>query len=165
MDFVQLVAELGRDDVDQDTFLLLGCSAFAGKVRVKPTVPRTACAIIVELMRGLLERDYASDIEQLWRAPAPWGDPDAPGTEDEPAGQADTLEPQGGQRTANAPREPDRVPGLVKAGGGQEAGRSRSIPTLDRDTHMPSIHRPAADLLVDDRLPLLGDVDEVRRWA
>jgi MoxR-like ATPase len=165
MDFVQLIAELGREDVDEDTFYLLGCSAFAGKVRVKPTVPRTACAIIVELMRGVLERDFGGQIEQLWRAPAPWGDPDAPGEQDEPAGEADSLEPQGGQRTANAPREPDRVPGLVKAGGGQEAGRSRSIPTLDRDAHMPTIQREPADLLVDDRQPTLADADEVRRWA
>jgi Mg-chelatase subunit ChlD len=165
MDFVQLVAELGRDDLDDDTFYLLGCSAFAGKVRVKPTVSRTACTIVIELMRGLLERDYRGDLEQLWRAPAPWGDPDAPGEQEESAGQADSPEPQGGQRTANAPREPDRVPGLVKAGGGQEAGRSRSIPTLERDAQLPTTHREPADLLVDERLRPLGDLEEVRRWA
>jgi MoxR-like ATPase/Mg-chelatase subunit ChlD len=165
MDFVQLVAELGRDDLDQDTFYLLGCSAFAGKVRVKPTVPRTACAIVVELMRGFLEREYGGEVEQLWRAPAPWGEPDAPGEQEESPGQADSLEPQGGQRTANAPREPDRVPGLVKAGGGQEPGRSRSVPTLERDAQLPATQREPADLLVDERRQPLGDLEDVRRWA
>ena len=165
MDFVQLVAQLGADDLDEDTFYLLGCSAFAGKVRVKPTVARAACTIVVELMRALLERDYGGDLTQLWRAPAPWGEPDAPGEQEEAAGHADSLEPQGGQRTANAPREPDRVPGLVKAGGGEETGRSRSIPTLDRDAQLPTTQREPAALLVDERLRPLGDLDEVRRWA
>src|ERR687885_660122 len=166
MDFVQLVAELGHDQLDEDTFQLLGCSAFAGKIRVKPTVTRSACAIVVELMHGLLARDYGGELEQLWRAPAPWGDPDAPGEEQEEAGgEADSPEPQGGQRSPNAPRAPDRVPGLVKAGGGQEAGRSRAIPTLDRDARMATTHGAPTDLVVDDRQPPLGDLDEVRRWA
>jgi len=55
IDFVQLVAQLGREHLDDDTVFLLGCSAFAGKVRVKPTTTRNACTIVVELMRGLLE--------------------------------------------------------------------------------------------------------------
>ena len=166
MDFVQLVAELGHDQLDEDTFQLLGCSAFAGKIRVKPTVTRSACAIVVELMHGLLARDYGGELEQLWRAPAPWGDPDAPGEEQEEAGgEADSPEPQGGQRSPNAPRAPDRVPGLVKAGGGQEAGRSRAIPTLDRDARMATLRGVPTNLVVDDRQPPLGDLDEVRRWA
>src|ERR671933_573837 len=165
LDFVQLVAELGPDQLDQDTFQLLGCSAFAGKVRVKPTVARPVCAIVVELMHGLLARDYGGQLEQLWRAPAPWGDPDAPGQPDEATGEADSLEPQGGQRSPNAPRAPDRVPGLVKAGGGQEAGRSRAIPTLDRDARMATTHGAPKDLVGDDGQPPLGDLDEVRRWA
>ena len=165
IDFVQLVAQLGRDDLDEDTFYLLGCSAFAGKVRVKPNVARSACAIVTELMRGVLERDYRGDLEQLWRVPAPWGKPEAPGDPGESAGEADGLEPQGGQRTANAPRAPDRVPGVVKAGGGQEAGRSRAIPMFERDAALPGVPQTPAALLVDEKHSPLGDVDEVRRWA
>ena len=165
IDFVQLVAQMGPNDVDEDTFYLLGCSAFAGKVRVKPTITRSACDIIVELMRGVLERDYAGDRDSLLRASALWGEPDAAGPQQDSDGEADGLEPQGGQRTANAPREPDRVPGLVKAGGGQDAGRSRSIPILQRDTALPSVATSPSDLLVDERQPAVSDANEVRRWA
>jgi MoxR-like ATPase len=163
IDFVQLVSQLGAAAHEPETFFLLGCSAFAGKVRVKPNVARSACTIVTELMQGLLEREVAGDLEQLWQAAAPWGDPDAPG--EESVGAAEGLEPQGGQRTANAPPAPDRVPGLVKPGAGQEAGRSRAIPTLDRDSVLPSVPAAPNDLLVSNGRPALGDLDEVRRWA
>jgi Mg-chelatase subunit ChlD len=147
-------------------FYMLGCSAFAGKVRVKPTVTRSACAIVRELMDGLLSRDYGGEIGSLLRAQAPWGEPEAPGEPDEPGGDADGLEPQGGQRSANAPREPDRVPGLVKPGGGQDAGRSRAVAALERDAALPSVPQPPdATLFADERQPLLADVNDVRRWA
>lgn len=166
IDFVQMVAQLGSERIDSETFYLLGCSAFAGKIRTKPTVSRGACAIVRELMAGVLGRDYSGEIESLLRAPSPWGEPDAPGTPEESAGYADTPEPQGGQRSANSPREPDRVPGLVKAGGGQDSGRSRAVAALERDAALPSVPQPqGVTLQADERRPLLADVDDVRRWA
>lgn len=165
IDFIQLVARLGLDTLDADLFYLLGCSAYAGKVRVRPTVARSACAIVTELMRSLLERDYGGELERLRMAPSTWGQPQDVG-EEEPAAETAGPEPQGGRRISNAPSAPDRVPGLVKAGGGEEAGRSRAIPTLERESPpAPPVTPQMPTTPVDERAERLGDVDQVRRWA
>src|SRR5262249_32569583 len=58
IDFVHLVEAVGPDGIDEDTFYLLGCSAYTSKVRVKATVARSACEIIIELMKSLVGRDW-----------------------------------------------------------------------------------------------------------
>lgn len=165
IDFIQLVARLGLETLDEELFYLIGCSAYAGKVRVKPTIARSACEIVNELMRSLLEREYGGELKRLRMSASPWGQPQDTGDEDA-AGEMDGSEPQGGRRTANAPSAPDRVPGLVKAGGGEEAGRSRAIPAVEREhTHAPPLSAPVVAAIVDERADPLAEVDQVRRWA
>jgi MoxR-like ATPase/Mg-chelatase subunit ChlD len=165
IDFIQLIAQLGPETLDEELFHLLGCSAYSGKVRVKPTVARSACEIVSELMRSLLEREYGGDLERLRRSVSPWGEPQDTGAEDA-AGEMDGSEPQGGRRTANAPSAPDRVPGLVKAGGGEEAGRSRAIPAVEREhSYAPPPSAAVVAARVDERADPLAEVDQVRRWA
>jgi MoxR-like ATPase len=164
IDFIHLLEGVGFENLDRETFFSLGCSAYAGKVRVKPTTARTACEIIVELMTALLERDYGGDLERLRRAPSPWGEPQEPG-EEEPAGAEQGADRQGGRRVGKRPAAPpEEVPGLAKAGGSGEAGRSRAIPMVERDQRLPP-SPPQAGELAAERAAALAEVAEVRRWA
>jgi MoxR-like ATPase/Mg-chelatase subunit ChlD len=163
IDFVHLLEGIGPEALDEEVFHLVGCSAYAGKVRVKPTVSRPACEIVVELMKSLLERDYGGDLERLRLAPSPWGTPQEIG-EDEPAGDQEGSERQGGRRAARARGEPDELPGLAKAGGGEEAGRSRAVPMVERDSGLPPTAGKIGDL-GEERAEALAQVAEVRRRA
>ena len=163
IDFVQLVAGLGPDQLNQEMFELLACSAYAGKVRVKPTVTRSACEVVVELMRSLVEREYGGDWERLRLAAAPWGEPQEPGAE-EPAGEEEGTDRQCGRRTSPSRTEPSEVPGLARAGGGEEAGRSRAVPMVERDQRLP-VSAPTTGELAEERGSPLASADEVRRWA
>src|SRR5262249_5438811 len=83
IDFVHLVEGM---DLDEETFYSLGCSAFAGRVRVKPTVARSAGEIIVEIMKSLRAKGDSGDAADLLYHGAPRGEPDDHGGE-EPAGE------------------------------------------------------------------------------
>ena len=163
IDLVQLLEGLAVDELDEETFFLLGCSAYAGKVRVKPTVARTGCEIIVELMKSLLLRDYSGDFERLRLAPAPWGEPQEPGRE-EPAGDEEGSERQGGKRTSRPRDSADEVPGLARGGGSDEPGRSRSVPMVERDQSLPVTPSQTREL-AESRDEAIAGAAEVRRWA
>src|SRR5438045_2735437 len=69
------VPRLGR--IDARPFL--GCSAYAGKIRLKPNASRRACQIVHELIDTVLRRDYQGSVEVLLEraAEAPMGAPAA----------------------------------------------------------------------------------------
>lgn len=163
IDFVHLIEGIGLDTLDEETFYVLGCSAYAGRVRVKPSVARSACEVVVELMKSLLARDHGGDWARFRRTAAPWGEPEEPGA-DEPAGEAEGAERQGGRRPARARSVPDEVPGLAKGGGGEEAGRSRSVPMVERDQALP-VTPPRASDLTEERDEAMAGAAEVQRWA
>ncbi|MPZ92416.1 MAG: AAA domain-containing protein [Actinobacteria bacterium] len=77
IDFVDLLSGYDFDKLDLDTLRFLGCSAYAGKLRVRPTVNRSACAIVHDLIDLVLERDYHGDVTNLLEQAtlAPMGDP------------------------------------------------------------------------------------------
>ena len=58
IDFVDLLAGYEPDELDLATLRFLGCSAYAGKLRVKPAARKTACEVVHELIDAVLGRDY-----------------------------------------------------------------------------------------------------------
>ncbi|GEM_PF-478261 len=164
IDFVHLVEGVGLETLEQETFELLGCSAYAGKVRVKPTVARSACEIVVELMRTLLARQFGGNLEQLKLASAPWGDPVEAGVEDPIVREEEGNDRQGGNRAGRARQRPEEIPGLAKGGGSEEAGRSRAVPVMERAQALP-VSAPQVEELGADRGDALAEAAEVRRWA
>jgi Mg-chelatase subunit ChlD len=137
IDFSDLLGGWAPAEVDLDTLRFLGCSAYAGKLRVKPSVARTACEIVHELIDALLRRDYAGSVEALLEhaLAAPAG---TPVEADDEKGQTLTEEGEaplagGGERPAGEPRAPDEIPGLARPGSGDEPGESRSVPMVGRD--------------------------------
>jgi MoxR-like ATPase/Mg-chelatase subunit ChlD len=167
IDFVDLVSSYDPEDLDAATLRFLACSAYAGKLRLRPTVSRSACEIVQELMETVLRRDYQGRVEVLLErlAAAPAGEPaELEGEGASAAGEhGDVASPSGGRRRAEAKRRPDEVPGLARPGGGGEAGESRSVPMVDRDRPSAGGSRP-----VDLRGALehhLRDLDEVLRRA
>lgn len=166
IDFVDLLA--GYDpELDLPTLRFLGCSAYAGKIRARPTVTRTACAIVHELMDQILQRSYEGKIETLIEraTAAPIGEP----AQAEGEGfstlseQGEVALGPGGQRPAKKRTTPDEIPGLPRGGGSGEAGESRSVPMVDRDR--PSAGGSRLEELTDTQAARLRDPDEVLRRA
>ena len=167
IDYADLLAGYERAELDLDTLKQLGCTAYAGRVRVTPSSGRTACQIVHELIDAVLKRDYESSVEVLLEhaMAAPAGDPgqsddggSARATED-----GDAAVAAGGERPpAEEPSSPDEIPGLSRPGGG-EAGESRSVPMVDRD--QPSARGARAASLGEPRDQHLRDPEAVLRAA
>jgi MoxR-like ATPase len=172
IDLVDLVAGYDPEDLDLDTLRFLACSAYAGKLRVRPTVSRSACEIVHELIDTVLRRSYEGRVENLnWTlARGPVGEPaeaeaDGPSdqTESDQTEQGEAAGEQGGQQPRQVPEHADEVPGLTRPGGSGEPGDSRSVPMVDRDRPSAGGGRPAE--LANQLQRHLRDLDEVLRRA
>jgi MoxR-like ATPase len=167
IDFVDLLSGYDLDKLDLDTLRFLGCSAYAGKLRVRPTVNRSACAIVHELMELVLERDYDGDVTSLLEQVtlAPIGDP-APSEDEGDSGlteQGEVALGGGGERDPAPERKPDEIPGLSRPGSSTEPGESRSVPMVDRDRPSAGGSRPTElDAQLDGHL---RNPEEVLRRA
>jgi MoxR-like ATPase/Mg-chelatase subunit ChlD len=139
IDYADLLSGYALPELDLATLRALACSAYAGRLRVKPSSGRTAREIVHELIDAILARDYEGGVDVLLEhaAAAPVGDPAesdgaGPGRRDDEAEAAVGT----GDRPSDEPddrRSPDdEIPGLSRPGGG-EAGESRSVPMVDRD--------------------------------
>lgn len=168
IDFTDLLASWGDHELELETLRLLACSAYAGKLRVKPTATGTACEIVHELVDAVLRRDYGGRFETLLEraAAAPAGQPaeveGEPGSGPSHEGEGDLA--GGGERPAtDKPERPDEIPGLSRPGSGTEAGESRSVPMVERDRSSPGGARPTE--MTDRRATHLRDPDAVLREA
>jgi MoxR-like ATPase/Mg-chelatase subunit ChlD len=166
IDYADLLAGYAVDELDLETLRRLGCSAYAGRLRVKPSAGRTACEIVHAIIDAILARDYEGSVDVLLEhaAAAPVGDP----AESDGAGtgrRGDDAE--GALGTGDQPRDEERapedeIPGLSRPGGG-EAGESRSVPMVDRD--QPSARGARAGELDDVRDTHLRPPEAVMRAA
>ena len=166
IDFVDLVSGYAPGDLDAAGLRFLACSAYAGKLHLRPTVSRSACDIVQELMEAVLRRDYQGKVDVLLQrlVSAPAGEPAAVEGEGgaRPGGHGDVASPPGDREAAEPAGRPDEIPGLARPGGGGEAGESRSVPMVDRDR--PSAGgRPAGPARQLEHH--LRDLDEVLRRA
>lgn len=168
IDFVDLLAGYQVDALDLDTLRFLACSSYAGRLRLRPTVARSACGIVHELLDLVLRRDYEGRVEVLVEQAhsAPSGDP-AQADSDAAAGGSVTevgqaAVAQGGQDRTRPP-EADELPGLARPGGSGEAGESRSVPMVARDRPSAGGTRPTEMQGTPDEQ--IGDLDEVLRRA
>lgn len=111
----------------------LVCAAFTGRVRLRPAVTRSACELVMELFTGLAS-ETAGGLEVLL-ADAGEGMP-APALDDTGPDQADPGQDRADQGGRDSLSRADReeLPGLERAGGSGEAGRSRSVPMMSRDS-------------------------------
>jgi MoxR-like ATPase len=135
IDFVDLLAGYDPSELDLSTLRFVGCSAYAGKLRVKPAARKSACQIVHELIDAVLGRDYEGSVELLrQQVAAPTGEPAASDDAGDPSltEEGETAVAGGGDRPPEEPARPDEIPGLSRPGGG-EAGDSRSVPMVDRD--------------------------------
>ncbi|HET9972555.1 MAG TPA: AAA family ATPase [Streptosporangiaceae bacterium] len=128
-------ADVLRGGPDPVLLRCLACAAFTGRVRLRPAVTRSACELVMELFTGLAS-ETAGGLEVLL-ADAGEGTPaPAPALDDTGPDQADPGQEcadQGGRDSlSRADRE--ELPGLERAGGSGEAGRSRSVPMMSRDS-------------------------------
>jgi MoxR-like ATPase len=167
IDFVDLVAGYEPDDLDGDTLRFLACSAYAGKLRLRPSVNRSACEIVHELLQAVLDRDFGGSLDTLVQGlvPAPAGQPaEAEGDSLATLGEhGDVALEQGGRKPAQKAGPEDEIPGLARPGGSGEAGDSRSIPMVDRDR--PSAGGQRSSELTEELEGHLHDLDEVLRRA
>ena len=168
IDFVDLLAGYDLDEVDLSTLRFLGCSAYAGKLRLRPALNRTACEVVHELLDGVLRRDFQGRVELLLEhaaAPAPTGEP----AEAEGAGGSTLTEEgevalAGGGDANERPRDqPDEIPGLSRPGGSGEPGESRSVPMVGRDRPSAGGTRPTE--LTESIETHLRGLDEVLHRA
>jgi MoxR-like ATPase/Mg-chelatase subunit ChlD len=167
IDFVDLLAGYELDDLDLDTIRFLACSSYAGRLRLRPTISRSACAIVHELLDVVLGRDYQGRVEVLVEQAhaAPYGDPaqadgDTSGGSMAEVGQ--TAVAQGGQDDSRPPQA-DELPGLARPGGSGEAGASRSVPMVARDRPSAGGTRPTE--LRSGPVEQVGDFHDVLRRA
>jgi len=167
IDFVDLLSGYDVATLDLDTLRFLACSSYAGRLRLRPTVTRSACAIVHELLDLVLQRDYQGRLDVLVEQArsAPSGDPaqadsDAPGGSVAEVGQAAVA--QGGQDRTRRPQA-DELPGLARPGGSGEAGESRSVPMVARDRPSAGGTRPTELRGGPDEQ--IGDLHEVLRRA
>src|SRR5205823_645074 len=65
IDFADLLSGYEIDEIDLAALRFLGCSAYAGKIRLKPNASRRACQIVHELIDTVLRRDYQGSVEVL----------------------------------------------------------------------------------------------------
>jgi MoxR-like ATPase/Mg-chelatase subunit ChlD len=167
IDFADLLSGYAMEELDLAAIRLLGCSAYSGRVRVRPSSGRTACEIVHALIDAVLARDYEGSVDVLLEraAAAPAGDPaDSDGAgagrrEDDAEAALGT-----GDRPADedARTPEDEIPGLSRPGGG-EAGESRSVPMVDRD--QPAARGGRTGELRDVRDTHLRDPEAVMRAA
>ncbi len=168
IDFVDLLSAWDPSELDLDTLRFLGCSAYAGKLRVKPSASRTACDIVHELIDRVLRRDHGGSVETLLEhaLAAPAGQPVETDEQGDAtlAEEGEALASGGGDRPAPRPeRRPDEIPGLARPGTGQEPGDSRSVPMVGRDRPSTGSIRPRE--LTDHRDTHLQDPEAVLRHA
>ncbi|HET6548212.1 MAG TPA: AAA family ATPase [Solirubrobacter sp.] len=163
IDFADLLAGWEPEELDLDGLRFLACSAYAGKLRVKPSTGKTATEIVHELIDMLLQRDFDGSVETLLERArrAPQGVPAEPDEGGDGPADGDTL--AGGDRPSERPRTPDEIPGLARPGTGDETGESRSVPMVGRDRPSSGgtrLHEPP-----DPRDAHLRDPEAVLRHA
>jgi MoxR-like ATPase len=126
-------ASMLRDGADPVLLRCLVCAAFAGRVRLRPAIGRSACDLVMELFAGLTT-ETAGGLEVML-ADAGEGTP-VPALDDDGAVRGDTGQDSADQGGRDSRRRPDRaeLPGLERPGGSGEAGRSRSVPMMSRDS-------------------------------
>jgi len=168
IDYADLLSGYELPELDLKTLKRLGCSAYAGRMRVKPSADRTACQIVHEIIDAILARDYEGSVDVLLEhaAAAPVGDP---ADSDADGGGRRSEEAEAGLGTGDRPpdeddrRSPeDEIPGLSRPGGA-EAGESRSVPMVDRD--QPAARGARSGELEDVRDTHLRDPEAVMRAA
>jgi MoxR-like ATPase/Mg-chelatase subunit ChlD len=170
IDYADLLEGYALSELDLATLRALACSAYAGRIRVKPSSGRTAREIVHELIDLVLQRDYDGSVAVLLEhiAAAPAGDPAesdgaGPGRRDDEAEAAVGTGDRPADEDADDRRSPeDEIPGLSRPGGG-EAGESRSIPMVDRD--QPAARGARSAELHDVRETHLRDPASVMRAA
>ena len=170
IDYADLLSGYALSELDLDTLRALACSAYAGRLRVKPSSGRTAAQIVHELIDLVLQRDYAGSVDVLLEhaAAAPVGDPaesdgDGSGRRDPDAEAALGTGDRPADEESDDRRSPDdEIPGLSRPGGG-EAGESRSVPMVDRD--QPAARGARTAELQDARETHLRDPEAVMRAA
>jgi MoxR-like ATPase len=167
IDFTDLLASWEPSELDLETLRFLACSAYAGKLRVKPSAGRTACQIVHELIDAVLRRDHGGSVEGLLEhaLAAPSGEPvDSEGDGDTTlAEEGKTALAGGGERPVAKPEHPEEIPGLARPGTGSEPGESRSVPMVGRDRPASGGTRPQE--LTDARESHLRDPELVLRHA
>ncbi|MGH9243768.1 MAG: hypothetical protein ACRD29_05505 [Acidimicrobiales bacterium] len=146
IDFVDLLAGYGLDELDLDTLRFLACSAYAGKLRLRPAVGRTACDIVHEIIDAVLRRDFDGDVSVLVeRATASRsGQPaDTDGDPRSAVGEEGEVTLAGtGERPAPLDG-PDEIPGLSRPGGsGKRASRGRCRWSSETDRRRAGRARP-----------------------
>ena len=122
-----------RDEPDPVLLRCLVCAAFTGRVRLRPTATRSACDLVMDLFTGL-SAETADGVAVLL-ADAGEGAL-APALDETGAAPAEAGRDgadQGG-RDSRSRADPEELPGLERAGGSGEAGRSRSVPMMVRDS-------------------------------
>ena len=168
IDYADLLSGYDLPELDLETLKRLGCSAYAGRMRVKPSAGRTACQIVHEIIDAILARDYEGSVDVLLEhaAAAPVGDP---ADSDADGGGQRSDEAEAGLGTGDRPpdeddrRSPeDEIPGLSRPGGA-EAGESRSVPMVDRD--QPAARGARSGELEEIRDTHLRDPEAVMRAA
>ncbi|MGH9244897.1 MAG: AAA family ATPase [Acidimicrobiales bacterium] len=145
IDFVDLVAGYDLDELGLDTIRFLACSAYAGKLRLRPAANRTACDVVDELIDLVLGRDYQGRIEVLLEraAATPTGEPaEADGEPVSMLGEEGEAALAGGGDRPAPPAPPAEIPGLARPGGSGEPGESRSVPMVERDRPSAGGTRP-----------------------
>jgi MoxR-like ATPase/Mg-chelatase subunit ChlD len=171
IDYADLLSGYALSELDLETLKALACSAYAGRLRVKPSSGRTGCAIVHGLIDALLKRDYEGSVDVLLEhgAAAPVGDPAESAGEGSGRRDPDAEAAVGtGDRPPEEDERDDRrspddeIPGLSRPGGG-EAGESRSVPMVDRD--QPAARGARTAELRDARETHLRDPEAVMRAA
>ncbi|MPZ87036.1 MAG: AAA domain-containing protein [Nitriliruptorales bacterium] len=167
IDLVDLLGGYDPDELDLTRIRFLACCAFAGKLRVRPTVTRTPCETVHELIDVVLARSYQGSVEVLLEQAMPGPAGQLAEAEGEGLGSlgetGEVALAQGGQRPSRPPERPDEIPGLARPGGSGDAGVSRSVPMVERDRPSAGGTRPVdAQDALDDHL---RDLDEVLRRA
>jgi magnesium chelatase subunit D len=165
IDFTDLLSAWDPGEIDLETLRFVGCSAYAGKLRVKPSAGRSACEIVHELIDAVLRRDHGASVDALLEhaLAAPTGEP-VPADGDAEATLAEEGEAAlggGGERPATKPG--DEIPGLSRPGASGEPGESRSVPMVGRDR--PSSGGTRATELDATRDEHLRDPELVLRHA
>jgi MoxR-like ATPase/Mg-chelatase subunit ChlD len=170
IDYADLLEGYALDELDLAALKALASSAYAGRIRVKPSSGRTAREIVHEIVDAILAREYDSSVDVLLEhaAAAPVGDPaesdhDGPGRRDDEAEAATGTGDRPPDEEHDDRRSPDdEIPGLSRPGGG-EAGESRSVPMVDRD--QPAARGARTAELHDVRDTHLRDPEAVMRAA
>ena len=162
IDFLDLLTGWTRDELDLDTLRFLACSAYAGKLRVKPSAGKTATQIVHELIDLLLRRDFdgtSTTLVEQRVARRPRARRSRPRTRARPSRKATRRRPAASSRRRK-PEERDEIPGLVRPGHRQGGRRvalgadGRPRPAVERRRAAAGRARPARLHLRDPELVL-----------